>query len=72
MIECEKCGCEIDINESRLLFRGIAHVKGFSTLLDFHDNGIIWDAEDSCDEECQCPKCEHWFSPDMIEVRTLQ
>jgi len=61
-MKCPHCKTEIEDDEP-LKWRGIADVDGHASLREFHDNGIVWTAHDSENEEAQCPKCEQYFTP---------
>jgi len=57
---CYKCG--FIIPETQVVkIRGKASVEGTASPRDFRDNGVVWTAGDSWEEEVECPRCGKYF-----------
>lgn len=65
---CPYCGAKIPEDEP-VVIKGRAAVEGFTSLGDFHDNGVEWNVLDSYEEEAVCPHCERYFAPDFNDYR---
>lgn len=55
-MKCEKCGAEIDEDESRTIY-GTAEVTGVTSIREFRRTGVAWDAGNSDEEYIFCPSC---------------
>jgi len=60
-MKCPKCGAEIP-EDTVLHFEGIAVVTGETTIRKFRNEGVVWSAKNSWDEQLTCPHCGSYVS----------